>query len=180
MKMSKFEKAIKGLFIAGTFVAAGSVFAATDGLLDTTSEGTVLIEVEVGDQIQISGMIDMIGSYVPGTDYIDDSPACVYRNGGSGNFGVTVSSTQASATSFELEDGPTNAVEYSVTFSDGVSTSTMTNGVPVNTFTNANTTSPTCSNIPQSTIAITVPDANLAAAGPGTYSDTLVVLVAPQ
>lgn len=175
------KKLVKGLIIAGAMVAGGSAIAATQGTLGLTSTGTIDISVGVGDQIQITALADITGPYVPGTDFTGSSPACVYRNGGTGDFDVTMTSANGSGTNFQLNDAGTFVV-YDVTFNDSVSGAIdMDNNVLNNTdFTNANTTSPTCGGVPQSTIAINVPDANLGAVAAGTYADTLTIVVAPR
>ncbi len=177
----KLNKLAKGLVIAGAMIVGGSAIAATQGNLGLTSTGTVDITVGVGDQIQITALADMGGAYVPGTDFTDTSPACVYRNGGTGDFNVTMTSANGSGTDFQLNDAGTFVV-YDVTFNDSVSGAVdMDNNVLNNTdFTNANTVSPTCGGSPQSTIAINVPDANLGAVAAGTYADTLTIVVAPR
>ena len=181
MDMNKIGRAMKGLVIAGIFVISGSVIAATQGTLGTTSTGTVDISVGVGDQIQITALADITGPYVPGADFTGSSPACIYRNGGSGDFDVTITSANGLGTDFRLNDAGTFVV-YDVTFNDSVSGAVnMDNATLDNTnFTNADTSSPTCSGAPQSTLAINVPDANLGAVGAGTYTDTLTILVAPR
>jgi len=181
MDMNKIEKAIKGLFVTGAFIATGTVMAATQGTLGTSSTGTVNITVGVGDQIQITALADITGPYIPGSDFTGSSPACVYRNGGSGDFDLTATSSNGSGTDFRLNDAGTFVI-YDVTFNDSVSGAIdMDNAVLDNTnFTNADTASPTCSGAPQSTIAINVPDANLGAVVAGTYTDTLTILVAPR
>jgi len=179
--MSKFEKAMKGLFVAGTLVAAGSSFAATQGDLGATSQGTIEVMVEIVDQIQISGLIDITGGYVPGEDFTGSSPACVFRNGTTGEFDVTISSQNGTGTDFRLNDAGT-FVTYDVTFDDGTSGAIDMNHAELDntSFDNASNENPTCGGDAQSTIAITVPDANLGAVGAGTYADTLTILVAPR
>ncbi len=175
------KKLAKGLTAAALIAITGSTFAATQGTLGLTSTGTVDISVGVGDQIQITALADITGPYVPGTDFTGSSPACVYRNGGTGDFDVRMTSANGSGTNFQLNDAGTFVV-YDVTFNDSVSGAIdMDNNVLNNTdFTNANTTSPTCGGVPQSTIAITVPDANLGVVAAGTYADTLTIVVAPR
>jgi len=175
------KKLFQGLVIAGAVVVGGSAIAATDGTLGGTSSGTVDITVDVGDQILITGMTDITGSYVPGSNFTGSSRACVYRNGGTGDFDVQIDSANGTGTDFRLQDGGV-FVTYDVTFDDGASGAVdMDHAVNDNTsFTNANTTSPTCGGAPQSTIAIDVPDANLGAVAGGSYADTLTILVAPR
>ena len=175
------KKLVKGLAAAGFIAFAGNAFAATQGSLGGTSEGTIDVSVEVVDQIQISGLVDITGPYVPGNDFVGSSPACVFRNGTTGEFDVTVSSQNGTGTDFRLNDTGT-FVTYDVTFNDGTSGAIdMDHAVLDNTsFDNASNVNPTCGGSAQSTIEITVPDANLGAVGAGTYADTLTILVAPR
>jgi len=181
MDMNKIGTAIKGLIVAGAFVATGSVMAASTTGLGPTSTGTVDITVDVGDQILIDGLVDITGSYVPGSDFVGTSPACVYKNGGNGNFGVTATS-QTGGGSFLLTDaGSGTSVTYAVNFTDGSVSAPLLHGTPVITFTNANTVSTTCGGTPQSTVTVTVAETgNLDSAIPGAYFDTLQLVVAPQ
>ena len=175
------KKLVKGLTAAALIAISGSAFAATQGTLGGTSSGTVDITVDVGDQILITGLVDITGSYVPGSDFTGSSPACVYRNGGAGDFDVQIDSANGTGADFRLQDGGVFVV-YDVTFDDGASGPIDMNHAQNNNtnFTNADLTSPTCGGAPQSTIAIDVPDANLGAVGAGSYQDTLTILVAPR
>lgn len=173
-------KLVKGLIIAGAMVAGGSAIAATQGTLGGTSTGTIDIDVNVGDQIQITALQDITGTHVPGSPFNGSSPACVYTNNPTGNYDVTMSSANAdAANNFRLNDGGT-FVTYNATYNDGNSSAAMSSGQINQTFDNANTSSPTCGGTPQSTISISVPAANLDAVGAGTYSDTITILVAPR
>ena len=181
MEMNSIANLFKGLVVASIFVVTGSVMAATQGTLGPTSQGTVDISVGVGDQIQITALADITGAYAPGSDFTGSSPACVYRNGGTGDFDVTISSANGLGADFRLNDGGTFVV-YDVTFDDGASGLINMDHALLNNadFTNADTASTNCGGLPQSTLAINVPDANLAAVGAGTYTDTLTILVAPR
>ena len=180
MEMNSIAKLIKGLVVACIFVFAGSIMAATDGTLGPTSTGTVDISVGVGDQVQITGLSDIAGPYVGGAGFSGNTTACVYRNGGSGNFNVTATSLNGSGIDHRIVSGATFIV-YDVTFNDSLSGAVnLDNGVIDTGFTNANNVSPTCGGAPQSTIDVNIPDVNFAGAPAGTYTDTLTILVGPQ
>ena len=114
------KKLVKGLMLAGFLAFTGNSFAATaDGSLGATSTGTVDIDVQVGDLVQISNLSPMTGNvYVPGSNVTDSTPACIYRNGNA-NYEITATSSNGAGTNFFLSDG-TNDVIYDVTFDDGV------------------------------------------------------------
>ena len=106
------KKLVKGLIVAGAMVAGGSAIAATQGTLGLTSTGTIDISVGVGDQIQITALADITGPYVPGTDFNGSSPACVYSNGGTGAFDVTMTSANGSGTNFQLNDSRNESIGH--------------------------------------------------------------------
>ncbi len=174
------NKLVKGLILAGAMVAGGSAMAATQGTLGGTSQGDIDIDVTVGDQIQITALQDITGSHVPGNDFTGSSEACVYTNNPTGNYDVTMTSSNPGAGNvFQLSDGSTT-VEYTISYDDGNSTAAMLSGQVNTTFDNADTASTTCGGTPQSSIDITVPAANLDVVGAGTYSDVVTILVAPR
>ena len=180
--MNKIGIVIKGLIVAGAFIATGSVMAATSSGLGTTSTGTVDITVDVGDQISINGLIDMTGSYDPiAGDLNLSSPACVYKNGGSGNFGIVADNPLPAGPgsgAFTLGAG---ALTYTVQFTNGGSTQALPYNSSVS-FTGASTTSLTCvGGAGQSTVDVTVPElGNLDSVAPGAYFGTLRLVVTPQ
>jgi len=186
------KKLVKGLTVAGLFALSANTFAVTaDGDLDTTSTGTVDINVIVGDLIQISGMVSMVGTtYVPGAGVNYTTPACVYRNG-STNYEVTATSSNGAGTNFFLSDGvnPANNVVYSVTYQEtGIAAPVaLANGALNSTFTTANTTIADCSAGAGGdvTISVAIPETDATFNGVGevpaaTYTDELSVLVAPR
>ncbi len=174
------KKLVQGLVIAGAMVAGGSAIAATQGSTGGTSTGDILIDVTVGNQILINNLADIIGTHVPFTPFIGSSPACVYTNNPSGNYEVTItSSNPGAANEFRLNDGGGTLVVYTLSYNDGDSSAPMLSGVVNSTFDNADTTDPSCAT-PQSSIDINIPAANLDAVGPGSYSDTVTILVAPR
>ncbi|MEM7400409.1 MAG: hypothetical protein AAF304_00505 [Pseudomonadota bacterium] len=174
------KKLVKGLIIAGTMAVSGSAIAATQGTLGGTSQGDIDIDVTVGDQIQITALQDITGSHVPGNDFTGSSTACVYTNNPTGNYDVTMtSSNPGGANEFQL-NGPSGLVVYNVSYNDGNSSAAMLSGQVNTTFDNADTASPTCGGTPQSSIDIVVPAANLDVVGAGTYSDVVTILVSPR
>jgi len=174
------KKLVKGLAAAGFIAFAGNSFAANQGSLGGTSQGDIDIDVTVGDQIQITALQDITGSHVPGTDFTGSSTACVYTNNPTGNYDVTMTSSNPGAGNvFQLSGGSADVV-YSISFNDGNSSAAMLSGQVNTTFDNADTASTTCGGTPQSSIDITVPAANLDVVGAGTYSDVVTILVSPR
>lgn len=174
------KKLVKGLAAAGFIAFAGNTFAANQGSLGGTSTGDIDIDVTVGDQIQVTALQDITGSHVPGADFTGSSTACVYTNNPTGNYDVTMTSSNPGAGNvFQLSDGATDVV-YNISYNDGNSSAAMLSGQVNTTFDNADTASTTCGGTPQSSIDITVPAANLDVVGAGTYSDVVTILVSPR
>ena len=177
------KKLVKGLTVAGLFALSANTFAVTaDGILDTTSTGTVDIDVTVGDLVRISGLVPMTGNtYTPGSAVTDSTPACIYRNG-SADYEITATSSNGAGTNFFLSDG-TNNVIYSVTFNG----TALDNATVESTFTGANQTSDDCSSGAggSATIAVSIPETDatfngLAEVPAATYADELELVVAPR
>ncbi len=175
------KKLAQGLVIAGALVAAGNAFAVRQGTLGGTSDGDIEIDVTVGNQIQITALQDIAGTHIPGANFTGVSTACVYTNNPTGNYDVTMTSSNPDvANNFRLNDAGT-FVTYNVTYDDGSGGPVaMTSGLANTTFNNADTASTSCGGLPQSQIDILVPAANLDAVGAGTYSDTVTILVSPR
>lgn len=181
------KKLVKGLTVAGLFAMSAHTFAVTqDGVLDTTSTGTVDIDVTVGDLVRISGLVAMTGNtYTPGSAVTDSTPACIYRNG-SADYEITATSSNGAGTNFFLSDG-TNDVIYDVTFDDGSGATNLDNATVESTFTGANQTTDDCSAGPggSATISVSIPETDatfngLAEVPAATYADELELVVAPR
>lgn len=179
---------VKGLTAAGLIAFAGNSFAVTaDGNLDTTSTGTVDISVDVGDLVQISGLVAMTGlTNTFGSATTASTPACVYRNG-SADYDVQMTSDNGAGTDFFLTDG-TDFVVYDVTFDDGVvvTPTDMDHGAAAVNFTGADTSSTSCAvGGNNATIAISIPETHATLNGwsevpAATYIDELSITVAPR
>ena len=188
MKM-EMKKLVKGLTVAGMFAFTGNSFAATaDGSLGATSTGTVDIDVQVNDLVQISNLAPMTGNvYTPGGPVTDSTPACIYRNG-SPDYEITATSSNGNGTDFFLSD-TVNDVIYDVTFDDGSGSgpTDLNNASLESTFTDANQTSTDCTvgTEGNATIAISIPetdvtDNGLAEVPAATYTDELTILLGPR
>lgn len=117
---------VKGMAFAGAMLVAGNTFAATnDGVLGTTSTGTVDITVDINEGYEIGNLDPMSGVYTPGSGVSLNDPACVWTNNGTGLYDVEVQSARSLAigagagTDFFL-NGPGGDVVYDVSFDDGV------------------------------------------------------------
>ena len=159
---------------------AGASFAASDGQLDGTSTGTVDIDLEIPELVQISNLDDIdLGAFdggaVSGTDDV-----CVWSTtrsysltatGGDGGFVLTGAAT---ATSLPY------AVQWA---SAGGATSgaTLTAGASLPGL-DTSATSPTCQGgaALNASVIVSVSDGDMAAAVADTYTGTLTLLVEPN
>jgi len=161
-------------------------FGATDGLLGTTSTGTLLISLSINSVIKISEMDDLTFSFTPGVDsgpISDSTTFCVYTNNGTGNYSATVTSANASGTTFRAFDGSSNYIVYTAEWDDDIalgSPSTLQSGVQLTGITGADTTNQDCLATDVAVLRVTFSDAALQAAAQGSYSDTITAIVAPE
>lgn len=170
----KYSQLLKALTLTLS-IASSSAIAVTQGSLGATSTGDLLISLDINSLVQVSNLGDIaLGTYA-GTDLTGTDNFCVYRNG-VGNYAITMSGDGGV---FELSDGGINTLPYSVDFTNGATTA-LTSTVALTAQTGANTTSTTCAGVDNVAVAITVANANLAAAPAGNYTGTLTILVAPE
>ena len=175
--------AIKSFFtrtaIATLILGMPTAFAATDGSLGATSTGDLLITATIPGLIQISNLDDIsLGTYTGSGGLSGSDTVCVYRNGAS-TYDVTATTSGAGTGSFVLTDGSNN-IAYTVTYDDGNGATTMTYGTALTNRQNASTTSTSCGGSTNATVAVSVADADLQGKPAGTYSSTLVLVVAPN
>ena len=179
-------KKLLTLVIASASLAALPAMAANDGSLGATSTGDLDINLTVSDIVQISKLTDITLAQNAGGGAEGTSTACVYANG-DGKYNLLIAgSSDANGDTLQLNENGvgTSTVDYSVDFSDGTaSTSTTTSLVgaanAVSGFT-GNATSADCAGGTNATISVSVAAADYQAAVVGTYSDTLVLTVAPE
>ncbi|MEM7082790.1 MAG: hypothetical protein AAF465_08650 [Pseudomonadota bacterium] len=176
------DKKVRGLVIAGAVMAlsAPTVYAATQGAVGGNSTGTLDISVDVDDEVRISNLTDITGSFDGTNDVTGSSNACVYRNG-TGLYNITASGDGA-ANAFTLTDGViASPIPYSVEFNDGSGPTALSTGVTASGMTGADQGSDTCATTGNNaTISVTVAAADLLPAPAATYVGTLTLVVAPE
>ena len=178
------KKLAHATLLATGLLTSGAIIAATDGVVGTTSTGTLDIQVDVDDLVRISGLSDILLTFdATGTgDVIGSSTACIYRNG-AGDYNVTASGSGA-ASAFTIQNGaavPT-VIAYTVAWDDavtGTNTSAVTALTPLTGQSGANTVADDCSTGggANAFVEITIPRADLSAAPAGTYNGTLTLVV---
>ncbi len=159
-------------------LSSASVMAATQGLLGTSSTGTIDINLDIDPLVMVSNLGDInLGTYSGAGNLTGTDTFCVYRNG-AGNYNITMNGSGA-ADAYLLNDGGTNNLAYTVSFTNG-SANAMTTLTPLAAQTGANTTSTNCGGTDNVSVGVTVANAALAAAPAGTYTGSLTIIVAPE
>jgi hypothetical protein len=179
MNMPRVTKALAVAAVA-TF-AAGNAFAASDGTLGATSQGTLDITLTIDPLVQISALDDIaLGPYVGAGDETGTDDLCVYSN--NGGYDITATGNGSGGQAFELTGTSSAVIPYTVEWatSAGAGTGTaLTTGVTLagqgGTF-----STPDCGGVDNAQVIVTVADADLAAAPSDSYTGVLTLLVAPQ
>lgn len=174
-----FSTAAKGLVTGGIAVMiAANSFAATDGTVGATSEGTLEISLNIADEVRISNLVDIDLGQFSGADLTGSSPACVYRSG-TGNYEITGSGSGAGG-AFTLADGATT-VAYSVDYTDDAGAETLTAGFALANQTGGDPAETDCAtNGDTGLVEVTVLETDMAGLTAGAYAGTLTLIVAPQ
>jgi len=167
---------IKTVLVASLFSSAAAF--AVDGTLGTTSTGTVNININKGDLVQISGLSDIaLGSFngAVAADITGGTTACVFST--TGGYNVTAQSTLATGFSLVNSLNAADIIPYTVEFNN-IALSNNTNetgftGVDSSLDCNDGTTG-------LANIAVTVAQADFNAAVTGVYNDILTLIVAPE
>lgn len=117
-----------------------------------------------------------LGSWTGSGDKQGTATVCVYYDLGS-NYTISASATGGS---FSLT-GTATPITYTVDYTDSQSGGVYTS-LPYGagrTFGGADQSSQTCGGVPNGTVRVTVSEAALSAARPGSYSSTLTLIVTP-
>ena len=176
MRITKFMKTFKLAVLASALVASGSLMAApTQGTLGATSSGTSDVTIIKENAVQITGVADLdLGTHATlAADVSVNDDVCVFNS--TATYSITVSSANGG---FNLSDG-TNNIPYSVDWSSGGAAVALTDGALLGSLT-GDRTSLNCGGSTNANFSATVAAADFNAAGPGTYTDTLTLLVKPE
>jgi hypothetical protein len=177
MNMPQVGKALAAAAFA-TF-AASKAFAATQGILGATSQGTLDITLTIDPLVQISALDDIaLGTYTGGANMTGADDLCVYSN--TGGYDITATGNGAGQ-AFELLGSSANipyTVEWATTAGAGTGAS-LTTGTPLTGQSGAFTT-PNCNGGDNAQVIVTVDSTDLAAAPADNYTGVLTLLVAPQ
>lgn len=158
--------------------ASGVVTAATDGTLGATSTGESIVTIIKQNAVQITNVGDIsLGTHAAlAADQSGSDAVCVFSSTG----GYSVTATSANGTgAFSLNDGGTNDIAYTVTWQGAGAAVPLAEGTALIGQT-GDSGSVNCSGGTNATFEVTVAAALFNAAAPGSYSDTLTLLVEPE
>lgn len=150
--------------------------AATDGSLGSTSEGTSIVTIIKEDAVIITDVDDLfLGTRGALFDnQVNADAVCVYSSTGSYNLAITTINGL-----FSLESvSTTTGIAYSLEWITDTTTSIEYNSPIIGL--KGDSQSINCNGTTNALFQITVTPAAFNAADPGSYQDTLTLLVAPE
>ena len=159
--------------------AANNAYAATQGTLGATSQGTLDITLTINNLVQISALDDIaLGAYTGVANMTGVDDLCVYSN--NGGYDITATGDGAGG-AFELTGGSAN-IPYTVAWATtaGATTGTSLTAGVVLANQGGTFTTPDCGGADNATVIVTVDDVDLASAPADSYTGVLTLLVAPQ
>ncbi len=175
----KYSRMIKTSLLVLSMSSA-AVMAATQGSLDTTSTGDLLIELDIDDLVRVNNLNDIdLGTFTGAAGDLSGSDNfCIYRNG-TGNYNITMTGS-GTASAFTLTDG-SNTLPYSVSFTNG-SANAITSGNSLAAQAGAFTANDNCNSGVNDnvSVSVTVANSDLSSVPAGSYSGTLTMVVAPE
>ena len=165
--------------LAFSTVISGLALGAVQGIVGTTSQGSLSINASKGNSVRISGLTDI---FFPGSANVpapSSQSLCIYST--TGSYTIQPTGGNSLGTQFRLKDTGTDYIFYTVCWASTaaagapptINSGTTTNG------NGANTTSTTCNGVANATLQITIDSGTFAQAPAGPYSDTLTLVVAP-
>ncbi len=168
-------KTFKLAVLASSLIASGSLMAATQGNLGLESEGSSIVTIIKQNAVQISNVndLDLGTAAFLAADASANDDVCIFNS--TASYQVTVTSTNG----MNLVDG-TDMIPYAVEWSaNGGAAVGVSDGVPVTGLV-GDQASLDCNGGTNANFSATVAAADFNAAAPGTYTDTLTLLVEPE
>jgi hypothetical protein len=161
-------------------LASGAAYAAVQGTVGATSQGSAAINAAKGNSVRISGLADLTFPPSLTTPAPLSQTACIYST--SGQYTIQATSGYTLSGAYRLRDSASDYIAYSVNWYAAASGGTavaLTSGTPSPAQSNANNSSTSCGGTANARFEVTIDDASFTAAPSGPYSDTLTLLVAP-
>lgn len=149
-----------------------SSMAANDGEVGVSSTGDLEVRLMIPDLIRLSGLQDIdLGTYSgDGQDLTGSSTACVRRNS-AGSYSITGTSANGS---YQMVSG-SESIPYTVTWGGAV---LVYNTPLINQVADSGSLN-SCPDV-QDRLEITVQGSDMDAVPSGAYTDTLILMVAPE
>jgi hypothetical protein len=180
----RIKRVLALLLLITVVLGAGSLMAATDGTLGTTSTGTSVVTLTIPQFYRISGVADLsLGSYSGTGTMTGNDDLCVYSNGVTTYKIRMTDDTTMTSNTFSIENAAhTKEIPMAVRWNSTTGTG-GNSAVTYNTQlsgTGANTTSSDCSSGGNTAnIQVSFAQADLQAASAAAYSATLTLIVEP-
>lgn len=154
--------------------------SASDGLLGVSSTGTTTISISLGELYQVTGFSDFpMGTYTGTGDVVSSDTLCVFTNGSSTTYQVTISDDDELA-SFDLDTaGLTDEIPFSVWWDntdDGSTKALVTASTTISNLSNISTTV-SCGGADNAFMEFSISESDLQVAPPGAYSEILTIVV---
>lgn len=175
--------------IAAYDLVDSHAFASTRGTIGPTSTGSFTFSVTKVSAARISGLNDMVISWpATDTDIIWSSDVCVISSRASGTYTIMATGSARAGGAFIIS-GANATLPYKVAWDSGRDGNlsnnrvSLTPGVTSPPVDGASTDDRLCQGSSAGRTArlvITIPRQSLRAAAPGSYSDTLTLLVSPN
>lgn len=159
-----------------------NAFAATDGTLDTISQGTFNVTLTIPGQVRLSGLVDFdFGVYTINTGGLqDDQDLCVWTNTNAGNYQVTASG-DGTGSAFVVSNG-SDEIPFEVWWNDVTGTTSNEELTPTvaKIQTAANTQTDDCSVGGNSAnLEVIFNGSDLVSPANGSYSGNVTLLIEP-
>lgn len=142
----------------------------------------LVMRITVAGIVRVSALDNVaLGSWSGTGDMAASETFCVYSNNDSAGYSIGMSSPNKLGSVFRLANGDTSEfVDYTLEFADSVGGGAGATVASATIPGIGNNSAADCSDGgDNATISITVPQTNLSAATPDSYSDTITLLVAP-
>ncbi|MFK7994153.1 MAG: hypothetical protein AB8B87_08440 [Granulosicoccus sp.] len=165
------------LVTALSVVASAAAHAATQGTIGATSTGTSDVLLVKQNAVMITDVADLDLGTLNNTavDLVASDDVCVFNS--TSSYEVTVTSANAA---FALSDGATGTIPYAVTWaSNGGAAAAVAYNTGIGGLL-GDQASTSCGGGTNATFAVSVLAADFNSADPGTYSDTLTLMIEPE
>lgn len=172
----------KTAFVLLSSIFISNCWAATDGNLDTISQGTFNVTLTIPGQVRLSGLVDFdFGIYTLNTGALEDNQdLCVWTNTNAGNYQVTASGDGAGS-AFTMTNG-SNEIPFEVWWNDVTGTASNEQLTPAvaKVQTGANTQTDDCSvGGDSANLQVKISASNLISQPNGSYSGNVALLIEP-